>query len=151
MDSIDAGLVQDEMSCDGPETDVEAADSSMEEDLAMLSISGLAESEDEDASYHPYSCSDGEDSVQSDTYASYDDDDADFDTYVDDMDIEDNGLHGSGDGNILLAAESCQVLSLVQMLLSHGTEIDLTDSKVTSCCLHMMSHAMLLSLQVCFE
>lgn len=118
------------MICDRPETNWEAAGSSIEEDLAMLSTSGdLAESEDEDASYHLDSCSDSESSVQSNAYDSGNDD-ADFDTNVDDMDIEDNDLHDTGNGNSWLAAENRRVLSLVQMLLSHGADIDLTDSKV---------------------
>ena len=117
------------MICIRPETNWEAAGSFIEEDLAMLSTSGaLSESEDEDASHHLDSCSDSEDSVQSYAYGSGNDD-ADFDNNVDDMDIEDNGFHDTGNGNSWLA-ENCPILSLVQTLLSHGAEIDLTDSKV---------------------
>ena len=148
MNSNQSNLMQDDMSCAGTDINEGLSCSSMEEDLAMLSIGSLAGSEDEDVSYHPSSRSDNSD--ESTWSECEDDDDADFETHVD-MHIQDHGLQGSGSGCPPLVVAHPQLLSLLQLLLSHGAEIDATDNKVRLQCLHMMKCAMLLRLQIRYK
>ncbi|KAL0019413.1 hypothetical protein WJX77_011093 [Trebouxia sp. C0004] len=116
--------MQAETSSEDSDADGEQSGSNRQEEVAMIISGDLAGSEDDDdADFSTYS------HTSDDSSCSDDDMYSDIDTDIDEMDTQDKGLHDNATAAPLQAAENCQPLSLVQILLSHGADIDLVDNQ----------------------